>query len=78
MINIAVAERDLFEARDLLSLPILDRRNELRRFEQRLRGAGVKPGVSAAENFDFNQAPSQVFVLDVCNLQFAARASIMI
>ena len=44
--------RDLFRTCDLESLPLLDDRDELRRFEQRFVRAGVEPCGAAAERHD--------------------------
>ena len=51
---------------------MLDRANELRRLEQRIVGAGIEPGVAAAELDDMKLPEFQVAPVDVGNFELAA------
>ena len=48
----ALAEGDFFDASDLEALAPLDGLDELRRLDQRIVGAGVEPGMAAAQMLD--------------------------
>ena len=60
----AIAPGDFFQAGDFESLVVLDGADELGRFQERLVGAGVEPGVAAAEEFDVEVAAFEVRTVD--------------
>ena len=68
-----LAEGDFFEAGDLEALALLDGGDELAGFEQAVVGAGVEPGVAAAEDLDVELASVEVEAVEVGDFQFAAR-----
>src|SRR5678815_643080 len=69
----AVVEGDLLDTRDLETLPLLDRLDEMRGIEQRVVRAGVQPRIAAPQHFDAQSAAAQVALVEIGDLQFAAR-----
>ncbi len=71
--NPALAEGDFLRASDLQALALFNRGDELPGFEQAVVGAGVQPGVAAAEGLHLQLALLQIDAVDVGDLQLAAR-----
>jgi hypothetical protein len=60
----AIAPGDFFQAGNLESLVVLDGADELGGLEERFVGAGVEPGVAAAEEFDMEVTAFEVGAVD--------------
>ena len=52
LVNESISPSDLFGAGDLESLPVLERRNEVPRFEQAFVRAGIQPGIATLHDLD--------------------------
>src|SRR4029079_17630282 len=65
--------RDFSGARDLQSLPTLDRLDVLGGLEQRFVRAGVEPSHAATHHLARELAPLQILTIDVGDLELAAR-----
>ena len=68
----ALAEADLFEARDLEALAVLDDGDELAGFKEGVVRAGVESGGAAAEDFDVEVAALEVEPVEIGDFEFAA------
>ncbi len=64
LVDETLAEGDLFDAGDLEALPGFDGLNEVGRLNQRIVGAGIKPGKTAAKTLHRKLTPLQVFLVD--------------
>src|SRR6185295_10290102 len=71
--DVAHAPGNFLRARNFQALPVLDGRNEMRGLEQRLVRAGIEPRIAAPEWQYLQFAPGEVLLVDVRDLQFAAR-----
>src|SRR5690606_37653672 len=67
-----VLEGDLLRAGDTEALAALQRADEFRGFDERIRRAGVEPGIAAAEAFDIERAALEIGEIDVGDLELAA------
>ena len=71
--DVTHAVGDLFEAGNLEALTGLDGLNEGCGLQQGVVGAGVEPGVAAAHGLDVELLAREVGLVDVGNLELAAR-----
>src|SRR5918994_1158034 len=60
-------------AGNLQTLAFLDDVNELRSLEQRFMGAGIEPGVAAAESPGMEFTAFQISLVEIGDFEFAAR-----
>src|SRR5579862_4871411 len=67
--DIAHAECDLLDARDLEPLPLLDRLHEVRRLQQGLVRSGVEPRRPASKPLDVQAAGAQIRPVQIGDLQ---------
>src|SRR5882724_3624913 len=65
-------ERDFLEACDLKSLPMLDRRDVISRFEQTRLGSSIEPGHAATERFHVQLVSFEINRIQICDLQLVA------
>src|SRR3954469_4085107 len=71
--DVAHPERDLLDAGDLDALPMLQYLHEVRRVEEAIVRAGIEPRHAAAEIDEAGASRSQIRVVEIGDLQFAAR-----
>ena len=69
----ALIERDLFQAGDFVTLPVLDDGHELRGFMQAVECAGVEPGKAATEQLHIQIAALQISLIHRSDFQLATR-----
>jgi hypothetical protein len=67
-----LVEGDFFGAGDHEALAFLQRGDKASGFEQAVVGAGIKPGVAAAHDFDVELVLRQIAFVDVGDFQLAA------
>src|SRR6185312_9369020 len=67
-----LVEGDFLRTGDLQALPFLDDVDELRRFQQRVMGAGIEPGIAAAKPLDVKVAASKIPLVEVSDLELSA------
>jgi len=74
----ALVKRDLFEARNLDTLPVLDRPDELRRLEEAVVRASVEPRIASAHLFDEQVARFHVQAVEIGDLKLAAGGGLQV
>ena len=71
-----LVECNLFEARDHQSLPILNRRNVVARFQKTRLGSGIEPAIPRPK-FSLQLPTLQIREVYVRDFQFAARSALI-
>src|SRR3546814_2164562 len=74
----ALAPGDLLQAVDLHALAMLDGLHELRGVDEAVVGAGVEPGIAAAEALHLQLPGLEVAAVENGNLQLAARRGLQV
>src|SRR3546814_4610954 len=74
----ALAPGDLLQAGDLQALAMLDGLHELRGVDEAVVGAGVEPGIAAAEALHLQLPGLEVAAVEIGNLQLAARRGLQV
>ena len=68
----AFGEGDFLGAGDAKALTLLERADEVCRFNEGVGCAGIEPDIAASQKFDIKLAFCQVGGIDVCDFQFPA------